>query len=226
MPDPEEAPVDGCPDGAVIVHVADPGHEVGIRDPAVQGIDDEPVPVVGESDPEQHVVGREPHATVGVFDDGAGGIRLAPRPRHSGEIFRQDQGIQVQDGHASRARNPESAEVVFAALVHEVADEFRVGLLREPDERIPVVSDQSSSERADPGIAPAVEVDAVDILVRKPVLPGQPVDDHVVFRICLGGKISGVQKQAGKNDQQKIHLLIYNVHHMEIFIHKSACKVQ
>ena len=78
----------------------------------------------------------------------------------------------------------------------DVVDEFRIRLRRELDEGIAIVADQPSAEGADPGVALAVKIDSVDILVRQSALPGQPVDNEVVFRSRLRRKPSGKQEQA------------------------------
>ena len=167
----------------------------------MQGVDRDPVPPVGESHPEQVVVGDEPQATVGVPVHVSGRMGDPPGPGHAGKGVHQGEGLQVDDVHASRRGDPQPAESIFNALVDKVADERRIRLGREPYERVPVVADQSSSEGADPGVPLVVEVDSVDILVRKPVLSGQPMDDEIVFRVRLGLEPSGEQDQAGKNRQ-------------------------
>ena len=74
LADLEEMSVQRNPYRTVIFHVAGLGHEIVIHDIAFQGIDEERVPVVGETHPEKHVVGREPDATVGVPSQGGRGV--------------------------------------------------------------------------------------------------------------------------------------------------------
>ena len=76
----------------------------------------------------------------------------------------------------------------------------------EIDERITVVSDQPAAESAYPGIPLSVEINAVDILVRKPVFPGQPVDDQIVLSTCLSEYSCSGKQQAEKNCQNIIPL--------------------
>ena len=114
-----------------------------------------------------------------------------PLPGHSGKRVDQGKRFQVQDVHASRRGDPQSSEAIFTALVDKVIDKRRVRLCRELDEGIAVVSDQAPAEGADPGVSLAVEIDPVDILVRKSALPGQSIDDQVVFRVRFGMKLSG-----------------------------------
>ena len=122
-------------------------------------------------------------------------------PGKTGEVLGQFKRVQVQERHSSRARDPQSSIVVFTAHVHEVTDERRVVLCREPDEGIAVVSNQAAAEGADPGVPLDVEVNAVDVHVWETVLPGHPAHDHVVFRLRLGIRLPGEQQQAGKNRQ-------------------------
>ena len=161
-------------------------HQILVRDGAMQGIDDDAVPIVRESDPEKMVIGREPQASVGIRPQSGGGMRTAPGLGYAGDLLDQGQGLQVQDAQAVGVGDPEPSEPVFAALADDVSDGFRVILSRESDEGIPVVADQSSSEGADPGEPLAVEIDTIDILVRQTVLPGQPFDDQIVLCTGLG----------------------------------------
>ena len=216
--------VQGDPHGTIVLHVAGLGHEIVVHDIALQGVDDDAVAVLREGDPEQHVVGREPDASGGVPSQGGGGMGVAPGVGHPLDITRPGKGFQVQNLQASRSGNPQSSEPVFAALADDVSDGNRMVLFREPDERISVISDQSSAEGTDPGIPPAVEINAVDILVRKPVLPGQPVDDQIVLCTRLSVQFSGGNGQAEKNCQNKIHLSERAVHHLSYNLHITKCK--
>ena len=198
-PDLEEASAQGDPRGTVVIHVVDPGHEAGVRDVALQGVDDGPFPFVGEGHPVQDVVRDEPQAAVGVPVHVSRRMGMPPRPGHPGERIHPGKRFQVQDVHPARRGDPQPAEAVFAALVDEVVDERRIRLRRVLDEGIAVVPDQPSAEGADPGEALAVEVDSVDILVRQPALPGQSVDDEIVFRLRVGQEPSGEEKQPDKN---------------------------
>ena len=167
----------------------------------MQRVDLEPVSPVGERHPEQDVVRHEPHASVGVPVHVSGGVGALPGAGHPGKRIDQGQRLQVQDVHPARRGDPQPPVSVFTALVDEVVDERRIRLRGVLDEGISVVPDQPSAERADPGVSLAVEVDSVDILVRKSVLPGQPVDDDVVFRGRFGLEPSRKKNQAGNNCQ-------------------------
>ena len=85
MPDLEEASAQGDPRGAVVIHVVDPGHEAGVRDVTMQGVDHGPVPLVGKRHPVQDVVGHEPQPPVGVPVHVSRRMGKPPRPGHSGE---------------------------------------------------------------------------------------------------------------------------------------------
>ena len=177
LPDLEDIPVQGNPHGAVILHVAGLGHEVVIHDIAFQGIDQESIPVVGEGHPEQHVFGSEPDTSLGILAQRAGRMIAEPGPGHSGEVARHGKGLQVQDIHAPGTGYPKSSEIILTALADEIADGVRIRLSRELDERVAVVADQPPAERTDPCISLAVEINAVDVLVRKAVLSGQTFDN-------------------------------------------------
>ena len=196
VPDFEEMSAEGDPGRSVPFDIVDPGHETCVRDLALQGINLAAVSRPGEGYSVQDVVRNEPQTSVGVPVHVSWRVRPPPRPGHPGDRFDQSERLQVEDVHASRRGDPQPSKVIFTALVDKVVDEFRIRLRRELDEGIAIVADQPSAEGADPGVPLAVEVDSVDILVRKPALPGQPVDDEVVFRSRLRGKSSGKQEQA------------------------------
>ena len=106
VPDFEEVSAQGDPRGSVLVHVLDPGHEAGVRDVAMQGVYHDPAPLVGESYPEQVVVGYEPHASVGVPVHVSRGMRVPPGPGHARKRIHEGKGLQVDDVHAACRGNP------------------------------------------------------------------------------------------------------------------------
>ena len=105
-PDLIEAAVQGNPRGAVLVHVVDPGHEAGVRDIALQGIDHASAPLVGEGHAVQDIVRHEPQASAGVPVHVSRRMGVPPRAGHAGERVHPGKRLQVQDVHAARRGDP------------------------------------------------------------------------------------------------------------------------
>ncbi len=85
VPDFEEMSPEGDPGGTVSFDILDPGHEPGVRDLAMQGIDLASVARFGKGDSVQDVVRNEPQASVGVPVHVSRRMRPPPRPGHPGE---------------------------------------------------------------------------------------------------------------------------------------------
>ena len=98
-------------------------------------------------------------------------MRLAPGLGHSGEIPHKGEGFHVQNFHSTRSGHPQSSETVLVTVADNVSHETGNFFLRELYERIAVISHQSPAESTYPSITLAVEIDSVDILVRKSSFP-------------------------------------------------------
>ena len=174
------------PHGPVLLHVAGLGHQVVVGDVALEGIHKEAATVGGESYAEKFVGGGEPDAALVIPAKRCRRMRTTPGHGHSGKFAQRSEGLQVHQLEPRRTRNPEPAIVVLATLADDVAHGLCPSLAGEGEEGISVVSDKPAAEGADPSVPPGIEVDAVDILVRKAVLTGESVHHQVILRTRLG----------------------------------------